>query len=568
MLSAKPDSQRPPKVSSPPVTLAQLVQRAAYAHPNRPAVVSGTDRLTWSETDHRCRQLVAVLMSLGVQRGDRVALFVPKSVNSMIAVHGVMQSGAAYVPVDPLSPSAVLATVLTSAQARVLVTDQRLTRTVTEALNILREAGEVVPSVIGADLDQSAATFVSWEAVASATAGTVIAVDPTDLAYVMFTSGSTGTPKGIAHTHGSGLEYAIRAAETYNVQPTDRLANSAPLHFDISTFELFAGPLVGACSLMIPEPYLKMPASLSKLMADEHVTFWYSVPSLLTELATRGVLEERDLSSLRWVIFGGEVVSPAVVRRLMTLWPDAKFSNSYGPAEVNQCTYYHLPGKPPDSERVPIGIPWRDAYLQISDESGKEVPVGTVGQLLVSTPTMMSGYWGRPDLTDRSIVRDKDSGKRWYATGDLVHRDEAGVFHFHGRLDNQVKVRGNRIELESVEAALVEVAGVIHAVAAVRGVGVDARLVSVVVVEHDDVLGPALDTTGVLRAAANLLPRYALPDELTIVTALPLTPSGKLDKSTVRLRLQQSSQPTSDESTSSTLNTIHTNTPPQENHDV
>ena len=207
----------------------------------------------------------------------------------------------------------------------------------------------------------------------SAAAGHLIAprVLSDDIAYVMYTSGSTGRPKGIVHTHRSGLRYAQQAVELYGVQPWDRLANSAPFHFDISTFELFAGPLAGASTLVIPEPYLKLPASLSQLLADDRPR---SGTRFLPPRRTAGPGCAR-LSRPACAAVGavrGEVMPPEVLARLVAHLPSARFSNSYGPAEVNQCTYHHLDGPPADRGSLPIGQPLPDAELLVTDEAGQE----------------------------------------------------------------------------------------------------------------------------------------------------------------------------------------------------
>jgi amino acid adenylation domain-containing protein len=357
-----------------------------------------------------------------------------------------------------------------------------------------------------------------------------------DLAYVMVTSGSTGRPKGIAHTHRSGLRYASQAVEVYGVRPEDRLANSAPFHFDISTFELFAGPLAGASTLVIPEPHLMMPASLAQLLEQDRSTFWYSVPFLLRELLARGALAERDLSSLRWVLFGGEVMPPETLAALMAHLPGARFSNSYGPAEVNQCSFYHLSGPPPLDEPVPIGRPMPDAELRLVTAGGELVADGEAGELLVRCSTMMDRYWGRDDLTAAAFVHTALPGgrtARWYRTGDLVRRRPDGDYEFLGRVDNQVKVRGNRVELEAVEAVLSAVPGVRHAVAGVVSVAGNEFLAA----GYAPLDGCCVDAAAALAALASTLPPYAVPHRLVRIDDLPVTASGKLDRRAVRLRL-------------------------------
>jgi amino acid adenylation domain-containing protein len=548
-------------VTALPRTLSEIVSRSADKHGGRPAVLSGPDRLSWHQLDRRCGQLSTVLAKcFRVGRGDRVALFLPKSVNSMVAVHGTFRSGAAYVPIDPLSPPSHVASILRDASPKVVISDQRVQRTLDAALQLLRDNNDSVPAIIGPDVANAELTTAwSWEHVSQVDPSSSVISQPDDLAYVMYTSGSTGKPKGITHTHSSGLAYASRAVETYSVTENDRLANSAPLHFDISTFELLAGPLAGACSLLIPEPYLKMPASLSQLLADESVTFWYSVPSLLSELAARGALEKRNLESIRWVLFGGEVVSPAVLRTLMNHWPQARFSNIYGPAEVNQCTYYHLPDVPSNDDQVPIGYQWDGAEIDIVDDTGLPLPSGVVGELVVNTPTMMAGYWKRSDLTDASIKPHASLPGTWYWTGDLASKDSDGLLHFHGRRDNQVKVRGNRVELESVEAALSEAPHVLHAVVAVRGSGIEARLIAQVMLAP----GSSPQAIEIIRNAATRLPSYAVPDEVQFAESFPLTPSGKIDKASIRKLLQATPlDPTAGQQSQSPVSTLSQTTLP------
>jgi amino acid adenylation domain-containing protein len=518
-----------------PFLLSQLVTSAAERDPAAPAVRSGDGELTYGQLADRSGAVAGALQSLGVRRGDRVGVYLHKSVAAYAAVHGVLRAGAAYVPIDPFAPPALVAGIVEDCGIEVLVSEPRQWA----ALAQLPPLCPTLRAVVGLDRPVEGLGGVSPAELAAVTGGPVppkLLSD--DLAYVMYTSGSTGRPKGIVHTHRSGLRYAQQAVELYGVRSSDRLANSAPFHFDISTFELFAGPLAGASTLVIPEPYLKMPASLSQLLAEDRSTFWYSVPFLLGELAARGALEARDLRSLRWVIFGGEVMAPETLADLMAHLPAARFSNSYGPAEVNQCTFHHLDGPPRRGEPVPIGRPLPDADVVVVDEVGADVADGELGELLVRCSTMMDRYWGRADLNARAFVfRPLPGGgqARWYATGDLVRQREDGGYEFVGRRDNQVKVRGNRVELESVEAALTAVAGIEHAVAGVVEVdGMQVMAAAIVPTE-----GATVDGDAALASAAAVLPSYAVPFRLVTVDQLPFTPSGKLDRRAVRAHVAE-----------------------------
>ena len=512
-----------------------------------PALDDGTATATWAEYVDRVARLAAVLIGAGVTPGDRVGIRLSKSVASFVAVHAVLRAGAVVVPVDPVAPAAHGAAVLTDAGAEVLVADgrARILSEVTEASTI---RSLILPGTDRAKAPEPSTALdviVRADVEATPPAGRVeVAAD--DAAYIIYTSGSTGRPKGIVHSHRSALAYASRAALAYGLVATDRMANIAPLHFDQSTFELYAAPLVGASVVVVPEPVLRFPASVSQLIDDHRITVWYSVPYLLGQLSDRGVLDERDLSSLRWVLFGGESFPPGDLARLMGQMPAARFSNVYGPAEVNQCTQYDLSEPPPDDEPVPIGRAWPGVDLRLvppddledpgagpSDEPIPEVPAGEPGVLLVRADTMMSGYWQRPDLTAASLRPDDSCGGSgpWYITGDLVVERPDGNLVVLGRVDNQIKLRGHRIELEALDTALRDLEGVEEATVVVDRSGpADDRLVGIVV------LDPA--TTGpedeVLDEIASRfrgqVPRYAVPDSMIAVASLPRTSSGKVDR--------------------------------------
>lgn len=511
--------------------LPHIVDESAARHPDREAFRCAGASLMYADLAVRTDRLAYVLSDRGVRRGDRVGVYLRKSLETAVAVYGIMKAGAAYVPLDPGMPAARMEAVLRNAGIRHLVTHDALHL----RLQDVDAKGVGLEHVVGLarPVEGSIAETVSWEEVeqAPAVAWRQQGRTTDDMAYLMYTSGSTGTPKGIVHTHASGLSYAAMAADVYGLRPHDRLSGFAPLHFDMSTFDYFSGPLAGATTVIIPEAFMMMPASLAGLIEDERLTVWYSVPYALINLLLRGALADRDLSSLRWVLFGGEPFPVKHLRALMRRWPHARFSNVYGPAEVNQCTFHHLEEPPEDDAApVPIGPIWPNAEGLVLGDNDALVAVGEVGELVVRTPTMMQGYWSQPELNARAFYHRQGAGgiaDTFYRTGDLVRHDAGGVLVFVGRKDRQVKTRGYRVELDEVEAALLMHPDV--AEAATFAV-TDADGTCGIQAAVRPRMGRAVDVDALLEQAAEHLPRYALPLAVAILDDFPRTTSGKVDR--------------------------------------
>lgn len=518
--------------------LTHLIETAAGRWPDKEAFRCEGQGLTYAELVERSHRLAQRLIAAGVKRGDRVGIYLPKSLESAIALYGIMAAGAAYVPLDPLLPPARLAYIIRDCGLRHLISAP----TQRKSLGKLAESGAELDGIIGLPGgDELPWPVIPWAEVHQAPAHRPeVGLMEQDMAYLMVTSGSTGEPKAMIHTHASGLSYARLAAEVYDLDAADRLSNFPPLHFDQSTFDYFSGPLAGATTVIIPEAYTKFPASLSQLMADERLTVWYSVPFALTQLLLRGVLAERDLSALRWVLFGGEPFPPKHLRALMKLWPQARFSNVYGPAEVNQCTFYHVPPlADDDDEPLPIGQIWPNAEGLVLDEADQVLPPGQVGELVVRTPTMMRGYWRRPDLNERAFFyRPQPGGQpdRFYRTGDLVQVAADGHYRFLGRKDRQIKSRGYRVELDEVEAALLAHPAIEEA-AVFPGPQVDGtpQIQAAVIAKN----GAAVTPAALTQHLAGLLPRYALPALIELATDFPRTSSGKIDRRALQAAAQR-----------------------------
>lgn len=513
--------------------ITHTIQGHAERFPDNQAVGCLERRLSYAELDARANRLARVLLDQGVRRHDRVGIYMNKELETAIALYGIMKAGAAYVPLDPSAPADRTGFVLRHCGIRHLVTDPSKRR----KLAALFEAGAELDCLIGIPTaDGLPQRCLTWDEVNTVDGeAPPVKIIEQDLAYIIYTSGSTGTPKGIMHTHHSGLSFARWAAREYGLSRQDRLSNHAPLHFDLSIFDYFAGAVAGAATIIIPEDYLKLPPSYSKLLQDQGITVLFTVPFALIQMGLHGALEERDLNALRWIIFGGEPFPVKHLHALMNRLPKARFDNMYGPAEVNGCTHYTVESLDPADPSIPIGRISDIAEALVVDAADRPVAAGESGELLVRTPTMMQGYWDQPELNRHAFFRDgalPGYDQVYYRTGDIVDQRPDGNLMFLGRKDRQIKVRGYRVELDEVESALASAPRIEEAAAyAIADAEGNQHIHGEVTLRS----GEQMQTTDLLAHAKNRLPWYAVPARLSIREQFPRTSTGKIDRRALRL---------------------------------
>ena len=509
--------------------VSHLLETAATEFGDRTAVIDGDRSLSYSELNVASNRLAHLLVAQGVVKGDRVGLYLDKSLESVIAVYGVLKAGAAYVPFDPDAPPSRLAYIATNCQIRCLVTgfekrsnwptllDEGAPLETLVIVNGKVEAGLQRITVLGReDLGRMPDNPPHTEAIDQ------------DLAYILYTSGSTGVPKGVMLTHRNALAFISWAAEEFGITSIDRLSSHAPLHFDLSVFDLYAAAYAGAAVVLVPPKLSMFPNLIVRFIRENEVTVWYSVPSILSMVTLRGGLAETPLSSLRTVLFAGEVFPTKYLRQLMGFLPDARFANLYGPTETNVCTWYEVSSLSGDSdEAVPIGKAISNNEVWAMNDNGEVAQLGDKGELVVRGATVMRGYWGEPEKTAKVLVPDSSEGSLGdpvYLTGDQVEVLANGDFRYIGRRDAQVKTRGYRVELGDVEAAIYAHPAVIEcAVVAIADELVTNRLIAHVIVKGDCTEGDLAQSCG------ERLPRYMVP-EFILVSELPKTSTGKVDR--------------------------------------
>jgi amino acid adenylation domain-containing protein len=523
--------------------LQHLLTDSAARRPEWPAVAAGGRVLTYSELDKLSNQVARALLALGVAPGDRVGVLAPKSAASVVGIFGALKAGACYVPLDPGAPAGRLSVIMRDSGIAVVLADMKRVPAVSAMVGSVPQLRSVI--VVGPHQGQPdggtagppppGLTVLPWDTVL-AEADAPVTDDPaieTDLAYILYTSGSTGTPKGVMITHRSSLTFVAWAAAASELSEQDRVCSPAPLHFDLSVFDIFATCQVGACMAVVPEGASMFPVRLAEWMEKERISVWYSVPSVLTMLVTYGNLAGFDLSRLRAVIFAGEVFPVKHLTALMAALPHARYLNWYGPTETNVCTAFEVPagaGSAGVPDPVPIGKACANTdVFTVTSDGRRAAKPGEVGELYVRGPSVMAGYWGQPAKTGQVLVSNPFQAAYHevaYRTGDLVTQDADGNYLYLGREDGMVKTRGYRVELGEVEAALYGHPAIHEAVVLPVPDELLGSRLRAVISAH----GPGLTREQVLDHCRRRLPGYMVPDVVEFCEALPRTSTGKVDR--------------------------------------
>ncbi|MCZ4124241.1 non-ribosomal peptide synthetase [Streptomyces sp. H39-S7] len=483
--------------------LPAQVARHAERTPHALAVVDGDTTLTYRQLVTSARCLASHLHGHGVRPGDRVALLMPRSARTVVAQLALWWVGAACVPLDPAHPRP---------RIEAMLADSGTTLTVGDGKLLASAAGTGATLALPED---PLSGFGGEAPVPAADMG------PDATALVLFTSGSTGVPKGVAVTHG-GIAELVTEPRYVTVTARDRVLFHSPTTFDASTFEVWAA-LANGGSVVVCTTERPSFEDLAHHVERYGVTVAFFTTALFHQLAAR---RSRLFSVLRSVVVGGEAMAAQQARAVLRAFPWLELVNGYGPTETTTFATTHRVTDADCDGPVPIGRPFAGATAHVLDEAGLPVADGERGDLWIGGSRLANGYAGRPELTAERFVEHGSLG-RLYRTGDMVARRADGVLDFHGRADDQVKVRGFRIEPGEIEHLLREQPEVDDAAVTVRRpTEGDARLAAFVVAAPGPV--PRAETLRT-RLAAHL-PAHLVPDELTLVERFPLTVSGKVDR--------------------------------------
>lgn len=496
--------------------LLDLVVEQIDARPDAVAIVDGDATVRYRQLGARAAEVAARLAQAGVGPGDRVAVYVPKSADAIATFLACLSLGSPYVPIDLGSPVARAARMMSVANPAAVVTEHRGLPLV-EAVSAL---GDCVVPVVNLDLETGHGDWGPF--------GLAPGADGKGVAHLLFTSGSTGAPKAVAVGIENVAHFVSWATDHFGIDPGARISGHSPFHFDLSTFDIYGALTSGAELHLVPGPLNVLPHKLADWIRTQRLTHWFSVPTTLGQLVDNGQLQLGDFPDLRELLWCGEALATPVLRRLMALLPHARFTNLYGPTETTIASSFHVVTSPPasDLESIPIGLPIPGEALSVRDGEGREVPVGEKGEIHIAGAGVTRGYWQDPERTAAVFI---DGGSS-YRTGDVGYRDEQERFHVAGRLDNQIKFRGHRIELGDIEAGLMALPSVEQAAVVLLDVGRPTIAACVVLADGAELRPCRADL-------AELLPAYMIPAQWEQVESLPHNSNGKVDRNQVRALL-------------------------------
>lgn len=488
-------------------SIAEDLPRWAEQEPDRTALVVGDAEHSYGELHERTDRIAAGLRERGVEKGDRVAIMLPNSIDAVVALQATLRAGAAIMPVNPTAKHDRVSDLLTRSEAAMLICDAERSE---EAERAVADAGDAqLVSDLGeldSDADPPRETL-----------------EESDLAALMHTSGSTGGPKGVMHSHG-GLGFVTNSvAEYLELTGEDRILNLLPLSFGYGLSHMMICMRTGAT--LVLEPGVGLPGTILKRLEDREITGLPGVPTVFALLLTLKGLPERPLPHLRFLTNAGAALPTPALEEVRKAFPNATLYSMYGQTECIRTCY--LPPEQLDVRPGSVGVPIPGSDTWIEDDEGNEVGPNVVGELIVRGPHVMQGYWRNPEATAERVREGRHPGERILATNDLFRTDEEGFLYFVGRTDEMIKTSGYRVSPAEVEEAAYATGLVGEAAAfGVPDPALGHRIVLAV--------APEGDAEAISRALAKELPAYMLPRRIEVLPKLPRSVNGKFDRVALR----------------------------------
>jgi amino acid adenylation domain-containing protein len=524
--------------------LQQHVTANAERSPDSIAIVMKSEAVTYGELERSTNQLARLLREAGCSSGDRICLIMPKSPAAIMSILGVLKAECIYVPVDPASPVARVKKIIECCEPTCILA----AGPTAFMLDELFEEPELSAIRVGwmANLPPAGRNFTSDFSASDLDTQSCEPIEchnsPNDGAHILFTSGSTGMPKGVVITQASVNHFLDWALRYFGIAATDRISSHPPLHFDLSTFDIFGTFAAGAQLHLVPTELNLLAHKLAQFIRDSELTQWFSVPSVLTYMASFDVVRFNDFPKMKRLLSCGEVLPTRTLMYWMTRLPHVTFTNLYGPTEATVASsFYTVPKLPQDeSAPVPIGAPCDGEQFLILDDARQPVPPGEIGDLYIGGVGLSPGYWRDTEKTDAVFLEmqnDNGTFDRVYRTGDLARVGNDGLMYFIGRSDSQIKCRGHRIELGEIEAALNSLDCLKEsAVVSIPTEGFDGNSICCAYVCASQT---SVSSETLSAALKRLLPRYMIPGFWRQFDLLPRNSNGKIDRRSLKERFQQ-----------------------------
>lgn len=501
--------------------ILEYLEKSAKNFPNKIAFAESKKEITYKNFDLSSGMIASEILRIIKDNETQIPVIIllPKSIEALCAMFGVLKSGNFYTILDEKTPKERLLNIARVLKPKILITDKKYDFSYLNLPTVFCEDFE------NFTIDEDALKKVANEHI------------DTNLAYVLFTSGSTGVPKGVSITHKSVIDYADWVGETFDVTSDEILLSQAPFYFDNSVLDIFTAVKAAAALHIVPAATFSFPAQILEYMQKHKISMIFWVPSVLINIANAGVLQNFSLKNLRKVLFAGEVMP----NKQLNIWrrhlKGAIFANLYGPTEITvDCAYYICDREFADDEELPIGIPCANKQLYVFDEDlnliAKDM-IGVKGELYVRGTGLSVGYFNDEGKTSLAFIQNplRDSyADKIYKTGDIVCYNESGELMYKGRKDFQIKHMGYRIELGEIETAILATEGIDNACAVYDN---EEKKITLV---YESFKG--LTKKEILLAVADKLPKYMLPSKFVKLDAMPLNINGKIDRKKIQILLK------------------------------